>query len=141
MSKYDDDIAKASDQAEHMRNGGPNNVLWLLVQGLRWCGSVLIVVNGKLDALLARPTGGGSTDTGGIMAKIEDVLAAVTAIEGDTANVERVLGELNTQIAALTQQVADLQAAGAATPEQLQSVVDALNAADATLDTLAPPAP
>ena len=79
------------------------------------------------------------------MANIDEVLAAVAAIAGDTANVERVLGELNTQIGALTQQVADLQAQVAAgtgaTPEQLQSVVDALNAADATLDTLAPDAP
>jgi len=135
MGEYERDIEKASEASEKMRHGSPHNVQWLIVQGIRWMGGVLLGVNGKLDALLARP------GTGEIMANIDEVLAAVAAIQGDTANVERVLGELNTQIAALTQQVADLQAAGAATPEQLQGVVDALNAADATLDTLAPDAP
>ena len=138
MSTYEDDVRKAAETAEHFRHGGPNDVLWLILQALRWIGGITFGMNGKLDALLARPQGGG-------MANIDEVLAAVAAIAGDTANVERVLGELNTQIGALTLQVADLQAQVAAgtgaSPEQLQSGVDALNAADATLDTLTGDAP
>lgn len=130
MSEYERDIEKAAQASEKMRHGSPNNVQWLIVQALRWIGGVLVGISGKLDVLMARPS------TGGIMANIEEVQAAVARIEGDTANVERVLGELNTQIADLIQQVADLQAAGAATPEQLQGVVDALNTADSTLDSL-----
>jgi DNA repair exonuclease SbcCD ATPase subunit len=74
------------------------------------------------------------------MANIDEVLAAVSAIEGNTANVERVLSEVNTQITALQAQVADLQAqieAGTAiTAEQAQGILDRLNAADAAMDTL-----
>lgn len=80
-----------------------------------------------------------------LMANIAEVQAAVTNIEADTANVARVLGDLNTTNAALVQQVADLQAQVAAgtgvTEAQLQELADRLAAADAALDSLAPDAP
>lgn len=80
-----------------------------------------------------------------LMANIDEVKAAVTAIEGDTANVARVLGVLNDTNAALVQQVADLQAqieAGTGvSAADLQELQDRLTAADAALDTLAPDAP
>ena len=78
------------------------------------------------------------------MATIDEVLAAVAAIEGDTSNVERVIGELSSQITALTDQVAALQAqidAGTGvTAADLQAVADRLATADASLDSLAPDA-
>lgn len=79
------------------------------------------------------------------VATLDEVLAQVSAIEGDTANVERVITELSGQITALTDQVAALQAqidAGTAvSAADLQGIADRLAAADASLDSLAPEAP
>lgn len=76
------------------------------------------------------------------MADITTILEKVSAIEGNTANVERVLGTLNTEITALQQQVADLIAAGSgATPAQLAEIDTRLAAADAAMDSLTGDAP
>lgn len=75
------------------------------------------------------------------MANVEAITAAVAAIEGDTANVERVIGILNTENAALVQQVADLTAGQTITQEQIDALSARLATADAALDSLAPDAP
>jgi hypothetical protein len=80
-----------------------------------------------------------------VMARMVEVLAAVARIEGNTANVERALGTVNTELAAARQQITDLQeqiANGtAATEEQLQEALDRLDAADRAMDAIAPEAP
>lgn len=79
------------------------------------------------------------------MARITEVLEAVARIEGNTSNVERALGAVNSEIAAARQQIADLQEqianGGAATEAQLQEALDRLDAADRAMDAIAPEAP
>lgn len=75
------------------------------------------------------------------MANVEAITAAVAAIEGDTANVERVIGELNASNADLTSQVAALTAGETLTQEQIDGLTARLAAQDAALDSLAPDAP
>ena len=67
--------------------------------------------------------------------EFNDLTAAVGKISGDVTNVR-------TAIAALKQQISDLQNAGGATPEQLAALTTQLEAADAEFDLEAPdPAP
>lgn len=74
------------------------------------------------------------------MANNELITEALSRIEGNTANVERVLTTANTQITALLEEVQALKdqiAAGSpVTAEQAQAILDRLNAADAAMDTL-----
>lgn len=75
------------------------------------------------------------------MANVDAITAAVAAIEGDTANVERVIGELNASNADLTAQVAALTAGEVLTQEQIDGLTARLATQDASLDSLAPDAP
>ena len=79
--EYNEDVAKAIQTEEHMRHGGSNNVLWLILQSLRWVGMLGQAANVKLDALIKSGGGGGVpcdlTEVKESLARIETAIAAI----------------------------------------------------------------
>lgn len=69
-----------------------------------------------------------------LMATYEDVVAAINALKTE-------VGEEVAHIKAQNQKILDLIAAGGASPEQLQGIVDELTAATSALDTAAAETP
>jgi outer membrane murein-binding lipoprotein Lpp len=76
-----------------------------------------------------------------IMATLEDLQGAVDRLEADADKVAVAVKEAKDSIAALTQQVADLIAAGAGiTEDQAQGILGGLDDVDAKLDAAVPDA-